>query len=1131
MLKIDCIRTHKIFTLETFVMRNSIWLYPWQTNQNQTKQIMMMKKLYAKMSLTAVMLLMSASLVLAQERVVSGTISDEGGAPVPGVNVIVKGTTFGTASDADGKYSVRVPGSDAVLVFSFIGYKTKEMPVGTLTTVDASLEPDVQTLTELVVTGYTTQRKKDITGAVAVVKVDELQVIQAPNIASKLEGRASGVTVSTSGEPGEGTNVVIRGISSFSRGSDPLWIIDGVRSTDKGNNWLNPNDVESIQVLKDASAASIYGTAASNGVIIVTTKKGKAGKTKISYSGYAGVSKPVGGYNDFMIKDPMQMAEAMHQFYANSSNPDDFIPKDNYYYQYELDGTLPDYTWPIGNLTPDGTQVHSIDYSKPVGDPARDSYTNLSDYSYFDKLIMGSNPSGTDWWDELFKTALMTEHNLNLSGGTENSQFNIGTGYLKQEGTMLHTGFDRFTVRANSSFKFGKFTMGENITFAKTKRIAQIGANQDNQNAITMTLLQHTITPVYDIAGNFAGAKALSNGGNPVGLQIRNKDNENNDYKIFGNVFGEFAFTNWLKFRSNLGVNYGSGVYTGFSFPTPENREPTTINAFNENWRTSFNWQWSNTVEFSKKIGDAHQLSVLAGYEAIKGTWRTMDGRLNNYFSQEMNGWYLNSGLADPATRVVNSNGAPNTLVSLFGKVDYTFNDKYLFSATVRRDGSSRFAEAERWGVFPAGSVGWRVSGEPFMAGVAWINDLKLRAGYGVTGNENIDAGNPFAQYGGSPGGTFYDINGNGGLVTGYALTKRGNPNSKWESTTTTNIGLDLTMFDDKLSLVVDVYERKVEDLLYQLRIAGTAGSATPAFTNVGDMTNKGIDVNVDYRGRLSDELSFNVGVAATHYKNEVLFINPDQDFFYSTGADGHANYVINKVGHPFASFYGYKYLGVYKSADEATNGPDQSAVGGNRAGGLHFADLDGDGIVSADKDRSVIGNPHPDLTLGINLGLNYKAFDFNMFLFASIGNDIYNYQRYYYEFGRWGSMFSKAMLTDSWSEERPNASLPALNIDNQASGDLASSYYIEDGSYLRARTMQLGYNVPTSGLGKIGVSRLRVYVQAQNLFTITGYSGVDPVLSNVNIGDGDANDQYLGTDLGNYPSSRIYSLGVNLDF
>jgi TonB-dependent starch-binding outer membrane protein SusC len=1082
-----------------------------------------MKKTYKRLSTTVAMLFMLASIALAQERTVSGRVTDETGSGMPGVNVLVRGTSTGTAADADGRYTISVPGNDAVLIFSFIGYQSMEVPVGGRTTVDTQMTPDVQTLTELVVTGYSTQRKKDITGAVSVVKVDELQSIQAPNIATKLEGRASGVTISTSGEPGEGTNIRIRGIGSFTQGNDPLWIIDGVRSFDKGNNWLNPNDVESIQVLKDASAASIYGSAASNGVIIVTTKKGKAGRTRVTYNGYYGIQKPVGGYDKFMIRDPLQMAEAMHQFYANSITSSG-IPTDNYYHQYELNGTLPQFTWPIANLGPDNNTLVNPVTGADVG--------RLSDYQYFNNLIMGSNPAGTNWWNELFEPAPITEHNIGINGGNENAQFNFSSGYFRQDGTMIHTGYDRFTIRANSNFKVGKFSFGENLSLARSERISQIGSNQDNQNAITMTLLQHSITPVYDIAGNFAGAKALSNGGNPVAQQVRNKDNKRVDYRVFGNVYSEVSPTNYLKARSSFGVNYSSGIFRGFNFPTPENREPTNINSFNESWGQSFTWQWTNTVEFSKKLAEAHQVTALAGYEAIRGEWRSMGGRLTNYFSDNINGWYLNTGLADPSSRVVSSNGAPNSLVSFFGKVDYTFNDKYLLSATIRRDGSSRFAANERWGTFPAASLGWRVSAEPFMAGVTFVSDLKLRAGFGVTGNQDIDAGNPFDRYGGSPGSSFYDISGsNNNLATGYALTNRGNPNTKWESTVTTNVGIDLMLFDDRLSVVVDVYRRKVEDLLYRLQVAGTAGSAAQPFTNVGNMENKGIDIGLEYRGRLSDDLRFSTSLNATHYRNKVLFVNPDLDFFYSGGADGHNQYVINKVGHPMASFYGYKYAGVYRTEGEVAAGPDQGIVGGKRLGGLRFADLDGDGQLTSDGDRTVIGNPHPDLTLGLNLGLNYKNFDFNMFLFASIGNDIYNYQRYYYEFGRWGSMFAKHVLTDTWTEDRPDARLPQLNIDNQSAADVASSYYIEDGSYLRARTVQFGYTVPNNSLSRFGVSNMRFYVQAQNLFTITGYSGIDPVLSNVNIGDGDANDQYLNTDLGNYPSSRIYSVGLSLNF
>jgi TonB-linked SusC/RagA family outer membrane protein len=429
-------------------------------------------------------------------------------------------------------------------------------------------------------------------------------------------------------------------------------------------------------------------------------------------------------------------------------------------------------------------------------------------------------------------------------------------------------------------------------------------------------------------------------------------------------------------------------------------------------------------------------------------------------------------------------------------------------------------------------SLGWRVSGEQFMSGISLISDLKVRFGYGVTGSTDINPGNAFDQYGGGVGQTFYDINGanSGGIATGYALTAFGNPNGRWEENSSLNGGFDLTMLDGKLNLVFDLYKRKTDGLLYIQQVPGTAGSAAQPFSNIGNMENNGIDIGITYRGKIGGDLGYNVALNATHYKNKVTYVSEDIDFFYSSGADGHNQYVKNVVGSPMASFYGYKYLGPIRSDAEAASLP--TGIGGsNWAGGWSFQDTDGDGAIDPD-DRVIIGNPHPDLLLGFNLGLNYKGFDFTMFLYSSIGNDIYNYQKYYYETGRWGSVLSKEALSDSWTPEKPNAKLPQLNIDNSNAADQASSYYIEDGSYLRAKTLTLGYNVPGNILSKIGGSaRARIYIQAQNLFTITGYSGIDPVLSNVNIGDGNANDQYLGTDLGNYPTSRIFSIGLNLGF
>ena len=1075
-----------------------------------------MRKLYQRLSLTSLLWVMCVSLVLAQDRIVSGNVTDEAGSSMPGVNVLIKGTSTGTATDADGKFSISIPGDDAILVFTFVGYSNTEVVVGARSVVDVQLNPDVQTLTELVVTGYTEQRKKDITGAVSVVNVDALKNVQASSISQKLDGRASGVTISTSGEPGEGSNVRIRGLGSFRNeggANDPLWVVDGVQLDGRNNNWLNPADVESIQVLKDASAASIYGVGAANGVIIVTTKRGKAGKTKVTYNGYVGTQSPVKGYNDFMILDPYDMAEAFSR-YTNT------VGTESIYYGYTQDGSLPDFTWPAGNLAADGNTI--------VGYDGLDK-TTLDAYNYPNNLIMGNNLSGTDWWDELFEPSIITDHTLNVSGGSENNSFNFSAGYMKNNGTMIHTGFERFTLRANSTYKVGKFSFGENATFSRTERIAQFGANQDNQNAITGVLLSHPIQPIYDIGGNFAGPKQYSNGPNVIAQQIRGKDNKNISFNFVGSAFAAFEVTNWLKIKTLAGADFWNGVVKNFNFPSYERREPTTSNSFNEDWQQNFTWQWSNTAELNKTFGES-QLTGLLGYEAREGRWQQIRGSLANYFSTNPNGWYLNAGLADPSSRSVNSTAAPWARVSMFAKVDYTLKDRYLLSATIRRDGSSRFGSDKSWADFPSVSAGWRISSENFMSSVTAISDLKLRAGYGETGNDNIGAGYAFDQYGGGTASSFYDITGSNTLATGYNLTQRGNPGLGWETNKTTNIGIDLSLMGGKITFVVDVYKREIEDLLYAPSIPATAGSAAPPFKNIGSMENRGIDISLGWKGNITPDLQFTTDLNVTHYRNEITNISDELEYFNSGGADGFAEYVRNYVGSPMASFYGLTYEGPIRSDEEAANLPPNTISGANFAGGWKFKDIDGNNSIDAN-DRSIIGNPHPDVVFGLNLGLNYKNFDFSMFLFSSIGNDIFNYQKYYYETGRWGSGFSKDMLTDAWTPDNTNARLPALTENNNAAAGVSSSYYIEDGSFLRARTMTIGYNLPSSTLSKIGMDNCRIYVQAQNLFTITDYSGIDPEISNFDIGDGNANSQYLGTDLGSYPSSRIFSVGVNLGF
>jgi TonB-linked SusC/RagA family outer membrane protein len=425
--------------------------------------------------------------------------------------------------------------------------------------------------------------------------------------------------------------------------------------------------------------------------------------------------------------------------------------------------------------------------------------------------------------------------------------------------------------------------------------------------------------------------------------------------------------------------------------------------------------------------------------------------------------------------------------------------------------------------------VGWQVAEESFMSSIDAIDALKLRAGYGKTGNESIPAGKAFDTYGGGTGSTFYDISGGNTLATGYALTAYGNESLGWETNITFNAGFDLTLNGGKFTVVADYFTRGVEDLLYAPSIPATAGSAEPPMKNLASMENKGFELSLGWKGNLSSDLKMNLDLNVTHYKNEITYISDELEFFNSNGADGFTDYVRNYVGHPMASFYGYRYLGPLRTDDEAANAPT-STLGPNFAGGWKFADLDGDGDIDPN-DREIIGNPHPDVILGLNIALTYGNFDFSMFLYSSIGNDIFNYQRYYYETGRWGSGFSKDMLTDAWTPENPGARLPALSAANNGSAGVSSSYYIEDGSFLRARTINLGYNLPSTALSKLGMSNCRVYVQAQNLFTITKYSGIDPELSNYSIGDGGANSQFMGVDLGSYPSSKIFSAGVSLGF
>ncbi|RMG21750.1 MAG: SusC/RagA family TonB-linked outer membrane protein, partial [Bacteroidetes bacterium] len=648
------------------------------------------------------------SMTVMAQKTITGTVTDAtDGSPLVGATVLVKGTTNGVLTDENGKFSIQANEGDVLLV-SYATFDAVEVPVGSSSTVNVRLTSSLS-LDEVVVTGYTSQRKRDITGAVSVVDADEMNQITAASFLQKLEGRAAGVTVQTGGAPGGRSTVRIRGISSF-QNNDPLYIIDGVPVQDAFNNMLNPADIESIQVLKDPSTASIYGARANNGVIIITTKKGKAGQTRVTYDGYAGVQTPVKGMDDFLMTDALDYAQIVIRSHRNAGLdvPTNIFGDPN-------NPSVPKYIWPNDGVN----QTQSVDENS---------------YSFPDNLIMPAS-AGTNWWDEVFDPSLVHDHNLSVSGGNENALFNLSAGYYDQDGTMKETWWRRYSVRMNSEFKAGKFKFGENFSISRSQNVDGGFGNQAENSPIGAIIKMQPVIPVFDIKGYWAGAKAntLGNGSNPRAVLGKDKDNVFTANRVLGNLFAELEIIEGLTLRTNFGIQYDANTDKRFQFPTPENSEPTTVRGLTENYFQGTTWTWTNTLNYNNVFNDVHSVNVIVGYEAIKNKNNFMQGNISGYVTTDINAWYINNALADPNTRGVFSTGEFSQLVSTFGKIDYTFNDKYILSATIRRDGSSRLGPNNRYGVFPAVSAGWRISSEPFMADVAWIDDFKIRGGYGVT--------------------------------------------------------------------------------------------------------------------------------------------------------------------------------------------------------------------------------------------------------------------------------------------------------------------------------------------------------------------------------------------------------------
>ena len=1068
----------------------------------------MLKKLTAKFFI-AICLLLFSNVLLAQ-KTVTGKITDSNNQPVAGATIAVKGTNFAAQTDASGNFSLSVPGGRNTLTVSSVGFTPQDVNIAGQNTVSLSLQTATSSLNEVVVTGYSAQRKKDITGSVAVVNIKDLKAVPAGSPEQMLQGRASGLNIITSGQPGSGSNIRIRGITSFGN-TDPLVIVDGVQASLTN---INANDIESIQVLKDAGAASIYGVRGANGVIVVTTKKGKAGKATVSYDSYYGTQRPL--KQAFNLLNPQEMADLTWLAYRNSGTDIDPVTGNPVHPQYgkAAKPVLPDYILPNGAFE---------------GDPAVNPNRYNIDFTQPAYQIVRANKQGTDWFHEIFKPAPIQSHTVTASGGSDKSSYLFSLGYFDQQGTLIETYLKRYSARMNTQFNVKKnIRIGENF-YAFYRNNPQIG-NQGEGNEISQVYRTQPIVPVYDIKGNYGGGAGarLGQGYNPVASRLRSKDNRGNQWDVQGNVFAEADFLKHFTARTSFGGTLNLGYYYFFGYRTYENAENVGQNSYSENAYYNRNWTWTNSITYSNVFAEKHNVKIFAASEAVENYGRNVGGNRVNLFSNDPN--FRNLGNGSPTGQQNYSGAYQNSLFSLIGRLDYSFNDKYLLSATVRRDGSSVFPPEKRYGIFPAVTAGWRISNEQFMKSISWINDLKLRGGYGVLGSQaNVNANNAFTLFGGGPGDSYYDISGaNTGSSRGFREASIGNPATTWEENRITNIGLDATLFNNKFDISIEWYKKTIKGLLFGQPLPATAGGAGRPTINIGNVENSGIDLNATYRGRIKKDLSYDIGIIFTSYKSNITNIPGN---YFGAGGSRIGDFARNQVGHPIGAFFGYDVAGLFQSAEDVSKSPTQDAAAPGR---FKYKDVNGDGKIS-DDDRTFFGNPNPDFTYGLNLGATYKNFDFSAFFFGSQGNDVINYVRWWTDFfPSFQGAKSKDALYNSWTPTNTGAKTPIVeNVSNFSNNGIPNSYYLENGSYLRCKSLILGYTVPANSLRRFGIDKLRLYIQGANLFTITSYTGLDPELSGAyDDQTGRNSNKAFGIDYGNYPNSqKNYNFGINLTF
>ncbi len=1014
-------------------------------------------------------LLTSASMLQAQINI-SGTITDsDTDEPLIGVNIIESGTGNGTITDLDGKFDLEVTDADSEIELTYLGYKTQNVNVGSQTVFNITMAINSAELDEIVVVGYGTQKKKVVTGAITKVDAKELEDMPVLRVEDALQGRTSGVRVTSgSGQPGEGASVRVRGTTAIGS-SEPLYVVDNV-PIGGGIDFLNQDDIESIEILKDAASAVIYGARASAGVVLITTKKGKAGKISMNYNSYYGVQSPV-----------RKLALLNAEEYGIIMNE--------------------------ASITSGGSVLFD--------DPA-------------------SLGEGTDWQDEVFReNAPMVNHNISITAGGDKSTYFTSFGYFDQEGIVSenNSNYKRFTLRLNSSHKVNDYiTVGNSFSYARVKSQG-VSTNSEFGSPLSRAINLDPITPLIETDPAVLNSAVFQNNavvkneeGQPYGIsnyvtsEVLNpvaalsiQQGSGRSDKIVGNVYAEINFLKDFKFRSSAGADlafWGGEGFTPVHYLNGSNR--VDRNGYNRSQNRGLKWILENTLSYNKEIA-GNKFTLIAGTTAEKNKGEGQSGNVRNIPVNNIEDASL-SFPTPPEDRTFGGYEYQDRIASLFGRINYNYNEKYLLSLTLRRDGSSKFGSNNKFGYFPGVSAGWIISDESFLSGSSAINFLKLRGSWGVNGSDAIGVDRFVSTVGGGRNYVF----GLGDLLTnGVSPNAIANPDLKWEETTQINFGFDAKLFKN-VSLTADVFDKKTTGMLLGVAVPGYVGNAGPV-GNVADMSNRGVELELGYKNEIRDFI-FDIAGNVSYVENEVLFLGDDKEFLPGAGFSPQ-NLEITRIseGLPIGYLFGYETDGIFQNESElaAYTNADGGLIQPDAApGDLKFVDINGNGIIDPD-DRTMIGDPTPTWTFGVNLNLEYKNFDLVMFGQGTAGNDIFKATRRF-------DLQMANMTADAlgrWTGEGTSNTYPRITRgDPNKNFSRSSDFYVEDGSYFRIKTLQIGYNFPRDLIGNVGLSKLRVYVSGNNLATLTGYSGYDPEING-------------GIDRGLYPHARFFLFGVNTSF